>query len=237
MPDPATGPKLGETLDIRTLGRKARHNQISGNALMAVALGLAVLASVLLLWAGIVEGPARVILLLSAAILLPVRVLITRLSAVTLADGVEGSTNSTTRRWLNHWQVAGLLLAGGLCAFGSGHDMGAVMGAVCGGLLLAAGFRGRTSSGYLLGLYPTSMLAVTAIVAVFEPSWGWRGQTFLVGLNVIAAVLVVQVLRPRAGRRVSGADPSRKDAGRKDGGQKDAGQTDVGQTDVGQTGS
>jgi len=44
------------------------------------------------------------------------------------------------------------------------------------------------------------MLAATAIVAVFEPAWGWRGQTFLVGLNVIAVGLIVQVLRPRGVR-------------------------------------
>lgn len=210
MPDPAAGPDAGEALDIksldvRNLGRKARQNQISGNALMAVALGLAVMAAALLLWAGIVEGPVRVILLLPAAALLPVRVLATRLSALTLADGIEGSTNSTTRRWLNHWEAAGLLLAGGLSAFGSGHDMGAVMGAVCAGLLLTAAVRGRTQSGYLLGLYPTSMLALTAVAAVFEPAWGWRGQSFLVGLSVIAAVLVVQVLRPPAARRPASA--------------------------------
>ena len=198
MPEP-TGPHVGETLDIRSLGRKARDNQISGNALMSVALGLAVLAAALLLWAGIVEGPIRVALLLIAAAIMPARILVTRLSAVTLADGIEGSTNSSVRRWLNHWEAAGLLLAGGLSAFGSGHDMGAVMGALCAGLLLIAGLRGPTRSGYLLGLYPTSMLAVTAIAAAFEPMWGWRGQTFLVGLNVIAVVLIVQVLRRRGG--------------------------------------
>ncbi|MEI9891104.1 MAG: hypothetical protein WDN45_11550 [Caulobacteraceae bacterium] len=201
MPDPAAGPHVGDNLHLRALGRKARHNQISGNALMGVALGLAVLAAALLLWGGIVEGPARAVLLLAAAVLLPVRILVTRLSAVTLADGIEGSTNSTLRRWLNHWEAAVLLMAGGLSAFGSGHDMGPVMGAVCAGLLLAAGLRAPTRSGRLLGLYPTSILALTAVVSAFEPSWGWRGQTFLVGLNVIAVVLVVQVLRPRAARR------------------------------------
>ena len=50
------------------------------------------------------------------------------------ADGIEGAVNSSFRRWLSHWEAAGLLMAGGLCAFGSGHDMGAVMGVVCAGL-------------------------------------------------------------------------------------------------------
>jgi len=205
MPDPATGPTvgptMGESLDIRSLGREARKRQISGHALMSVGLGLAVFAAALLLWGGIVEGPIRVVLLLVAAAIMPVRLMVNRLSALTTADGFDEPVSSSLRRWLSHWEAAVLLLAGGLSAFGSGHDMGAVMGAVCAGLLLLAGARGPTRSGYLLGLYPTSLLALTAVISAFETTWGWRGQTFLVGLNVIAVVLTVQVLRPRGARR------------------------------------
>ncbi len=197
MTDPAAGPH--EPLDLRSLGRKARENQISGNALMGVGLGLSVLAAALLLWAGIVEGSPRVALLLLAAVLMPLRLLANRLSAVTHADGLVGATNSTVRRWLSHGEAAGLLLAGGFCAFGSGHDVGPVLGGVCAGLIVLAGIRGPFSSGYWLGLYPTLLLAATAIAAAFEPGWGWRGQTFLVGLSVIGVVLTVHALRPRGG--------------------------------------
>lgn len=202
MPDPATGPhtpgsSVSDALDIRALGRKARQHQISGNALMGVALGLAVFAAALLLWAGIVEGPVRVVLLLVAATIMPVRLLLSQLSAVTLGDGVTASTNSAVRRWMSHGEAAGLMAAGGLSAFGSGHDMGAVLGPVCAGLLLLAGLRGPVRSGYLYGLYPTLVLGATAAAAAFEPLWGWRGQSFLVGLNVIAVVLTVQLLRRR----------------------------------------
>ncbi len=198
MNDPA-GPHAGETLDIRSLGRKARNLQISSNALMGVGLGLAVLAAALLLWAGIVTGPVRVALLLIAAALTPLRFVVSRLSALTLADGVVGTTNSTARRWLGHGEAMGLLLAGGFCAFGSGHDMGPVLGGVCAGLLLLAGLRGPAP--YWLGLYPTLLLGATAMLAAFEPAWGWRGQSFLVGLSVIAAVLTVHVLQRRGGAR------------------------------------
>jgi hypothetical protein len=216
MPDP-TGPNLGgagpleplggDTLDLRTLGRKARELQISGAALMGVGMGLAVLAAALLLWAGIVTGPVRVALLLIAAALTPIRFVLSRLSALTAADGVAGSINSTLRRWLSHGEAAGLLLAGGFCAFGSGHDMGPVVGGVCAALLVLAGFRGPAP--YLLSLYPTLLLGATAVAAAFEPAWGWRGQSFLVGLSVIAVVLTVHVLqrrggpRPKAGQRHS----------------------------------
>ena len=198
MNDPA-GPRAGEALDIRSLGRKARQNQISSNALLGVGLGLAVLAAALLLWAGIVTGPVRPALLLIAAVLMPLRFVISRLAALTPADGLVGVTNSTLRRWMGHGEAAILLLAGGFCAFGSGQDAGAVLGAVCAGLLVLAGFRGPAA--YWLGLYPTLLLGATASVAAFEPSWGWRGQSFLVGLSVIAAVLTVHVLRPRGASR------------------------------------
>jgi hypothetical protein len=194
MNDPA-GPHTGETLDIRSLGRKARDLQISGNALMGVGLGLAVFAAALLLWAGIVTGPVRAALLLIAAAITPVRFVISRLSALTLADGVVGATNSTLRRWLSHGEAAGLLLAGGFCAFGSGHDTGPMLGGLCAGLVVLAGF--RRPAPYLLGLYPTLLLGATAVAAAFEPAWGWRGQSFLVGLSVIALVLTVHVLKPR----------------------------------------
>jgi MFS family permease len=198
MNDPV-GPRAGETLDIRTLGRRARQNQISGAALLGVGVGLAVFAAALLLWAGIVTGPVRAILLLIAAGIMPVRFVVSRLSALTMADGVAGSVNSTVRRWLSHGEAAGLLLAGGFNAFGSGQDMGPVLGGVCAGLLALAGFRGPAP--YPLGLYPTLLLGATAVVAAFEPAWGWRGQSFLVGLSVIALVLTVHVLQRRGGAR------------------------------------
>ena len=208
MPD-QTGPNVSgsdppnllgsPTLDIRSLGRKARENQISGNALLGVGMGLAVLAAALLLWAGIVTGPVRVALLLIAAAFMPLRFVISRVSALTLADGVAGTINSTLRRWLGHGEAAVLLLAGGFCAFGSGQDLGPVLGGVCAGLLVLAGFRGPAP--YLLRLYPTLLLGATAVVAAFEPAWDWRGQSFLVGLSVIAVVLTVHVLQPRGASR------------------------------------
>jgi hypothetical protein len=99
---------------------------------------------------------------------------------------------------MSHGEAAAMIAAGGLCAFGSGHDMGLVLGLVCAGLLLLAGLRGP--QGYVFGLYPTLVLAATAATAAFEPLWDWRGQTFLIGLNVIALVLTVQLVRRRASR-------------------------------------
>jgi hypothetical protein len=188
---------VGEALDIRALGRKARAHQISGNALLGLGSGLAVFSSALLLWAGIVEGPVRAVLLLLSAAIMPARLLINRLSAVTLADGVAGSTNSAVRRWLHHGEAAAMVAAGGFCAFGSGHDMGAVLGLLCAALVMLSALRGPLRTAFLYSVYPRLILAFTAAVAAFEPLWGWRGQSFLVGLSAILAVLIVQLLRRR----------------------------------------
>jgi len=209
MSDPATDPQrpsVGEALDIRTLGRRARAHQISANALLGLGSGLAVFASALLLWGGIVEGPVRAALLLLAAALMPVRLLVNRLSAVTLADGVSGSPSSALRRWLHHGEAALLVATGGFCAFGSGSNVSALLGLVCAGLAMLAGLRGPARTTFLYGLYPSLILGVTAAVAAFEPVWGWRGQSFVVGLSAIAVVLTVQLLRPRPGASPPEAD-------------------------------
>jgi len=202
MSDPAMEPErpgVGEALDIRALGRKARAHQISANALLGLGSGLAVFAAALLLWGGIVEGPVRAVLLLLAAAVMPARLTVNRLSAVTLADGVVGATNSSTRRWLHHGEGALLMAAGGFCAFGSGRDIGAPLGLACATLAMLSGLRGPTRTTFLYGLYPSLILGATAVVAAFEPLWGWRGQSLLIGLSAIAAVLIVQLLRPRPG--------------------------------------
>jgi hypothetical protein len=196
MSDTVTDPVSAtrEALDLKTLGRHARKAQLSGNGLIAVGLSLAVGCCALLLWAGIVTGAPRVILLLLAAALMPLRLLANRLSGLTLSDGIGGSTNSLARRWLGHWAAAALMVAAGLNIFGSHHDSGPLFGLAAGGLLLLARARHRRAR----RLYPTLILAFACVVSAFEPLWGWRGQTLMIGLSVISAVLVWQVVRPAA---------------------------------------
>ncbi len=191
VPDPVSATR--EALDLKTLGRHARQAQLSGNVLIAVGLSLAVMACALLLWAGIVTGAPRVVLLLLAAALMPLRLLVNRLSALTHSDGIGASTNSLTRRWLGHWEAAAMMVAAGLNIFGSHHDSGPLFGLAAGGLLLLARMRHRTAR---MRLYPTLVLAFACVVSTFEPLWGWHGQVLMIGLSVICVVLVFQALRP-----------------------------------------
>lgn len=193
VPDPVSATR--EALDLKTLGRQARRAQLSGNALIAVGLSLAVLACALLLWAGIVTGWPRVTLLLAAAVLMPLRLLVNRLSGVTLSDGVGAATNSLARRWLGHWEAAAMMVAAGLNIFGAHHDTGPLFGLAAGGLLLLARLRHHAAR---MRLYPTLVLAFACVVATFEPLWGWHGQVLMIGLSAICAVLVWQAVRPGA---------------------------------------
>jgi hypothetical protein len=200
VPDPVSATR--EALDLKTLGRHARRAQLSGNVLIAVGLSLAVGSFALLLWAGIVSGAPRVVLLLLAAALMPARLLVNRLSGLTLSDGIGGSTNSLARRWLGHWEAAGLMLAAGLNIFGSHHDTGPLFGLAAGALLLLARMRHRRP----MRLYPTLILAFACVVSAFEPLWGWRGETLMIGLSAICLVLVWQAVRPAAAEPAP-ADP------------------------------
>jgi hypothetical protein len=191
VPDPVSATR--EAFGLKTLGRQARRAQLSGNVLIAVGLSLAVLACAMLLWAGIVTGWPRVTLLLVAAALMPLRLLVNQLSGVTLSDGIGHATNSIARRWLGHWEAAGMMVAAGLNIFGSHHDTGPLFGLAAGGLLLLARLRHRAAK---MRLYPTLVLAFACVVSTFEPLWGWHGQVLMIGLSAVCAVLVWQAVRP-----------------------------------------
>jgi hypothetical protein len=191
LPDPVSATR--EALDLKTLGRHARRAQLSGNVLMAVGLSLAVSSAVLLLWAGLAADWLRVVLLLLAAALIPLRLLVNRLSGLTLSDGIGRATNSMARRWLGHWEAAALMVAAGLNIFDQHHDTGPLYGLAAGGLLLLARLRHRASEN--MRLYPTLMLAFTCVVSTFEPLWGWRGQVMMIGLSAICVVLIWQAVR------------------------------------------
>jgi hypothetical protein len=193
--------RLARGVTVRNLARKARAAQLSGNALLAAGLSLTVLAAATVLWAGIVTGAGRVVVLILAAGLIRLRLLAVRLGGMTPADGMNAPPPSRGLiRWLNPIESAVLMVAGGLNAFGSGSDIAPILGVVAGLMVLLASARRRTSQGVHEPSrpHPTTLLAITCLVATFSPLWGWRGQTLIIGLCVISVVLAVQIVwKPR----------------------------------------
>lgn len=182
---------------LRNLARRARKLQLSGSVLVGVGVGLTALAAAVLLWTGIITGAPRAVFLVAAAGLLSLRLTTVRLGAMTPADGMDApAPRNGMLRWLTPIESAVLLLAAGLHAFGSGSDISPLIGAVAAVLLLAACIRRR--AGHAVSEpsrpHPSTLLVVACLAAVFEPLWGWRGQTMIIGLCVISAVLLVQVV-------------------------------------------
>jgi hypothetical protein len=197
--------RLARGWRLRNLARRARAVQLSGDALVGTGLALTVLTAAVLLWAGIVTGAPRAVLLILTAGLLSLRLMVVRLGSMTPADGLAApAPRNGMVRWLGPVESAVLMAAGGLHAFGSGSDIGPVLGVIAGALVLLVSRRRRTphAAPEPTKPPPTSLLAVTCLVATLDPLWGWRGQTLLIGLCVISAVLIVQALRappPAAG--------------------------------------
>jgi hypothetical protein len=197
--------RVARGFGVRSLARRARAVQLSGHALLGASVGLTALAAAVLLWGGIVTGLPRVLLLLAAAGLLRLRLLTVRLGSMTPADGMAApAPRGGAARWMSPLESAVLLVAGGLNPFGSGSDISPVLGVVAAALLLAACIRRRSDHAVHEPSRPhaTTLLAIVCLAAVFEPLWGWRGQTVIIGLCAISAVLIVQAWRaqrPAAG--------------------------------------
>jgi hypothetical protein len=199
---------------LRPLAERARQAQLSGHALIGAGLALTVFGGAVLLWSGIVTGAPRFLLLVLAAGVIRGRLLAMRLSAMTPADGIAAAPASgVLRGWLNLGEAAALLLAGGLAAYGSGSRLGPALGATTALLLLMIGLRRRNAHAVHQPVrpHPTTLLAITCLVAALEPLWGWRGQSLVIGLSVISMVLLVQLLRAPRRSGASRTPSSAKD--------------------------
>jgi hypothetical protein len=194
----AAAGELARGFNVRNLARRAREAQMSGNALIGAGVGLTALAAAVLLWGGIVTGAPRVVVLVLAAGFLRLRLMVVRLGAMTPADGMAArAPRGGSVSWISPIESAVLLLAGGLNPFGSGSDIGPVLGVFAAVLMLVACFRRRSERSVAEPSrpHPTTLLALVCLAAAVEPLWGWRGQTLIIGLCAISAVLIVQVLR------------------------------------------
>jgi hypothetical protein len=190
-------PPVG-AFQLRALARRMRAEKIGAPALLAASMALCVLIAGLLEWGGIVTGLIRAVLMLTAAGAMRLRLLAARLGATAPMDGLDAApVSSPFRRWGELWQVSVILVAAGLCAYGSGSHFGAPVGGLCAVLVLAAGWLGRESPGVLAPARPdpTTALAVVCLVSAIEPLWGWRGQSLVIGLCLIAAALAWRLWR------------------------------------------
>jgi hypothetical protein len=177
---------------LRALALKARQAQLSGGALLGAGVALTVAGLATLAWSGIVTGAPRFILLVLAAAILRGRLLSMRLGAMMPADGIAAlPLPGVVRRWTSLGEGVALLLAAGLGAYGSHSRIALPIAGATAVLLLFTGLRGSRQPARA---HPTTLLALSCLAAAVEPLWGWRGQSLVIGLCVVAAALSVQLL-------------------------------------------
>jgi hypothetical protein len=167
-------------------------------AFLSLAWAMAALAAALLLWGGITHDWLRAVLLLLAAAAIRGRRSFARFAEIMPMDGKEMAPELGPRqRWGEMAQEAIILLAGGLCGYGSGLWLGPVLGVLAAGLLIAYGVLSQRQGELVCAPKPDPALtlAVFAIAAAFEPLWRWRGQLIVIGLLAVCAVLAYRLWR------------------------------------------
>jgi len=190
----------------QALAARLARRGVSPDFLSAGSVAVAVLGGAALCWTGMLSGPGRVIFLLLAAVCIQLRLLANMMDGMVAVEHGKGSPYGPIWNELPDRIADVLFLAGaGYAAYAAGHNLGAVLGWICAVLAVLtayirelgralgqpADFRGPMAK-------PHRMFALTVacVVAMAEPLWGWRGETFLIALTVIALGAVAT-----AGRR------------------------------------
>jgi phosphatidylglycerophosphate synthase len=192
----------GWSQDLAARLAKAR---VSPDLLSAGSVAVAVLGAAALCSSGLSSGVGRVIFLLVAAVCVQLRLLANMMDGLVAVEHGRGSPQGPIWNELPDRIADALFLAGaGYGAFAAGHEVGAALGWLCAVLALLtayirelgrslgqpADFRGPMAK-------PHRMFALTlaCAVAIFEPLWGWSGQTFLIALAIIAVGAVATAWR------------------------------------------
>ncbi|HEY1753101.1 MAG TPA: CDP-alcohol phosphatidyltransferase family protein [Caulobacteraceae bacterium] len=190
----------------RRLAHVAADAGASPDLISAASLAFSVLGASLLLGAGAARPPPlRAALLVGAAAAIQLRLvcnLIDGLVAVEHRRG--GSAGPIWNELPDRFSDVALLAAAGYSAATSGVALGVPAGWLCAVLALICAYLRELGRG--LGFpadfsgpmaKPQRMVALTALclVSTLEPLWGWRGQTLVIGLGLIALGAAVTVWR------------------------------------------
>jgi len=210
MSAPATGDrrplKSRATGWAQALAARAADAGASPDLISATSVGFAALGASLMMLAGVNEQPlVRGLLLLLAAACIQLRLLCNLMDGMVAVEHRRGGPAGPIWNELPDRIADALLLVGaGYCAFSSKVDAGAWVGwlAACLAILtayvreLGRGFGFAADfSGPMAKPHRMAALTLTCVIAALEPAWGWRGESLLVGLVIIAAGTAWTVVR------------------------------------------
>jgi phosphatidylglycerophosphate synthase len=200
-PIAARGAGWAHWLAARAAGAGASPDLIS-----ALSFAFAALGGALLLWAGAIGAPLpRAALLIGAAAAIQLRLVCNLIDGMVAVEHRRGGTAGPIWNELpDRFSDVALLAGAGYGLARSGMALGVEAGWACAALALTTAYvrelgRGLGFAADFAGpmAKPQRMAALTAacLIGAVEPLWGWRGQSLMIGLVVIALGAAATVVR------------------------------------------
>jgi phosphatidylglycerophosphate synthase len=195
---------------IRWLASGLARLGVAPNVISAASIGSSALAAVAMLAAAGRSDLARIELFAVAAILLELRLLANLLDGLVAVEGARGSKsgeiwNELPDRFSDALSLVAAGYAAGIGAIPSDQaawysvlGWSAALAAVITAYVRALGSSAGATAhfeGPMAKQRRMDLLAVGCIVAAFEPTWGWNGQTLAITLTIILAGSLITIIR------------------------------------------
>lgn len=187
--------------------------RVSPDTISFTSVAFAMLGAAALGVSGSVDGGGRIAWLLLAAVCIQLRLLANMLDGMVAVEHGRGGPAGPIWNELPDRIADGLfLVAAGYGVVAAGFDHGAWLGWAATVLAVLTAYvrelgRGlgfpADFSGPMAKPHRMFALTVACLISMAEPLWGWRGETMLIALAVIAAGCVITIWR-RTGRLAKG---------------------------------
>jgi phosphatidylglycerophosphate synthase len=188
------------------LAAQAAAAGASPDLISALSFAFAALGAGMLLWAGAIAAPwPRALLLVGAAAGIQLRLVCNLIDGMVAVEHRRGGTAGPIWNELPDRFSDIVLLAGaGYGVARSGVPLGVEAGWVCAALALTCAYvrelgRGMgfaaDFSGPMAKQQRMAALTAACLVGAIEPLWGWRGQSLMIGLALIALGAAATVVR------------------------------------------
>ncbi len=186
--------------------------RVSPDTISFLSVAFAVAGAAAFVLTGEAEGAGRIVLLLAAAVFVQLRLLANMLDGMVAVEHGLGGPSGPIWNELPDRIADGLFLVaagyGAVSAGWSGWEWSGWLAAALAILTAYVRELGRglgfpaDFSGPMAKPHRMFALTVACLVSMAEPLWGWKGQTLLIALGVIAAGSLITVWRRTA--RLSG---------------------------------
>lgn len=182
------------------------HANASPDLISAASFAFAAFGATMLLAASVTGSwPLRAALLLGAAASIQLRLVCNLLDGMVAVEHSRSSPAGAIWNELpDRFSDVALLAGAGYCAAGGGLLFAVGIGWLCASLALLTAYlrelgRGlgfpADFSGPMAKQQRMAALTIACVVSTIEPLWGWRGQTLMIALAVVALGTAITAFR------------------------------------------